>query len=210
VEKNLRKSAKSADRILTTRESRMLKHTLLAIVAVFAFAQTASAESPSAPAAPQPPVAPVAPAPAPAAAPVARREEIEGAQKPSLADRIKAFTGAHAGTAALTAQLATLTHERDAARTQLATITAERDDLRRQLADVEAALTGQQNIVKATAAEIASAVGIPLEKLPAPAASAGTHVYDQWLEAKGSAKNTLYREHREKIRAEAARRGMAI
>ncbi len=196
---------------------RMLKHMLIAIVAAFAFAQAASAETPSTPAppapaavatpAPTPPVAPVAPAAVQPAAPVQRREE---AERPSIADRVKGFMTANAGTAQLAAQIATLTRERDEARQQLGTITAERDDFRRQLTDVEAALSGQQAIVKATATEIASTVGIPLASLPAPIAGNGGSHYDSWLEAKGSAKSAIYREHKAAIRAEAARRGAAL
>lgn len=154
----------------------MQKTMLIAIVAAFAFVQAASAETPTAPAAPPaatvptpapaPPVAPAPAAPAAVQAPVAqRREEVE---RPSLADRVKGFMTANAGTHALTAQISTLTGERDTARTQLAALTLERDNLRRELSDVEAALTGQQNLVRATATEIAQTVGMPLERLPAP------------------------------------------
>ncbi len=194
----------------------MLKHMLIAIVAVFAFAQTASAETPTPPVAPPPvetpaPVAP--PAPAGTVTPPLRREEAEGTaapQRPSLADRVRAFTHANAGTAALTAQLATLTRERDEARTQLAALTTERDKLRKELGDVETALTGQKAIVTATAAEIAGSVGIPLDRLPAPQASSGGNAYERWCEAKGSAKNAIFREHKAEIRAEANRLGIAI
>jgi hypothetical protein len=175
----------------------MLKTMLIAIVAAFAFAQAASAETPSAPAAPPAPpaaaatpAAPAAPAPvAPAPAAVqpvapARREETEGNERPGIAARVKAFMTNNTGTAQLIAQVGTLTRERDDARTQLATLTRERDEARRELADVELALTGQQNIVKATATEIASTVGIPLANLPAPQVT-GSEIDDLQDKLKG-------------------------
>lgn len=171
----------------------MLKHMLIAIVAVSAFAQTVSANTPApaappAPAAvaPEPPAppAPVAPSTAPVPAPAAARREEEEKRKPSLVDRINAFKNGHAGTAALTGQITTLTRERDEARQQLGVITSERDDFRRQLTEVEAALGTQQNIVRATAAEIASTVGIPLDRLPAPQAT-GSELEDLQDKLKG-------------------------
>ena len=88
----------------------MLKHTLFAAVAAFAFAQAAFAETPTAaPAAPPAPaavvaapVAPVAPVvPAQAAIPPdpARREEEESTARPGIAARLKALMAGNTSTA---------------------------------------------------------------------------------------------------------------
>ena len=147
------------------------------VVAPAAVVAPPAAVGPAAPA----PALPAAPAPAPGAvvvAPPARRPEDEpgatpgavvqpGTQRTPLGARIAAlFTGA--GPAQLHAQIMTLTTERDTLRQQLTAITAERDTLRNELNGVEQALNAQQNVVRATATEIATTVGIPQSVLPAP------------------------------------------
>ena len=134
--------------------------------------------------APAAPAEPSAPAPAaPADAVVPKKEDEIPAEPvanataprhPSLADRVKAFMG-NSDAPALHAKISALTLERATAQTQhatltaqLATLTRERDDARAELATVEAALEGKASLVKATAAEIAQTVGMPMASLPAP------------------------------------------
>lgn len=173
---------------------------IFAILAVLLFAtfQTSRAESAAPtppPAAALPPAgitaaggpageAPSAPSPAPvqAEAPAPKRKEDEisatgNTGSPGLLDRIKAALSSNKNVADLHAQISAITGERDTARTQLGALqaqinalTADRDAARAEIANVTALLDGQRDIVKATAAEIASTVGQPLSALPAPQA----------------------------------------
>ena len=143
----------------------------------------APAAAPSATAAGAPTApAPEAPAPAPvlaeAPAPKRKEDEISAAGttgSPGLLDRIKAALSSNKNVADLHAQITAITGERDTARTQLGALqaqitalTADRDAAHADLAKITALLDGQRDIVKATAAEIASTVGQPLAALPAP------------------------------------------
>lgn len=132
--------------------------------------------------------APEAPTPAPvqAEAPAPKRKEDEvpapvASGSPGLLDRIKAALSSNKNVADLHAQISALTGERDEARgwaagmkAQIAALTTERDTARAEIANVTALLDGQRDIVKATAAEIASTVGQPLSALPAPLAEEAT------------------------------------
>lgn len=170
---------------------------ILAVLLVTTFAARAdsAASSPAPVVAPAAPTAgapageaPSAPAPAPvqAEAPAPKRKEDEitaagSTGSPGLFDRIKAALSSNKNVADLHAQISAITAERDTARTQLgalqaqiAALTADRDAARAEIANVTALLDGQRDIVKATAAEIASTVGQPLAALPAPLAEEAT------------------------------------
>lgn len=170
---------------------------LLAALLITSFsARAESAPTPPAPAAAPSataagsPVAPApeAPTPAPvqaeAPAPKRKEDEITAAGttgSPGLLDRIKAALSSNKNVADLHAQISAISGERDNARTQLgalqaqiAALTSERDTARAEIANVTALLDGQRDIVKATAAEIASTVGQPLSALPAPLAEEAT------------------------------------
>ena len=147
----------------------------------------AAAPSATAAAAPTAP-APEAPAPAPvqaeAPAPKRKEDEISAAAptgSPGLLDRIKAALSSNKNVADLHAQISAISGERDHARQMLAELqarigllTTERDTANADLAKITALLDGQRDIVKATAAEIASTVGQPLAALPAPLAEEAT------------------------------------
>lgn len=135
-------------------------------------AAVAAAAGAAVPGAPVPAVPPVAAAVVPA-----RREEVDGAARPSLGDRVRAFANRD-GTAGLQAQLRTVTGERDTLRASFDALAierdalrAERDGLQAQVREVENALTAQGNVVQQTARAIESTVGIPAAALPAPNAS---------------------------------------
>ena len=58
-----------------------------------------------------------------------------------------------------------------AAMKEAKSLLTERDALKAELSEIAAAFEARQNLVQATAMEIASTVGQPLEALPAPSAS---------------------------------------
>lgn len=170
-----------------------------------AAAVAAVAAAPGAPV--NPPAAPAAVVPA--AVSPARREETE--VKPSIAERLKARLGIN-GPADLQAQVRVLTGERDTLRGQLQAVMAERDGFRAErdrlqadLGEVERALETQQNVVTATATQIATQVGQPLAALPAPVAGDGepTDPVAEWRAAHkaGDRKKSaeLYAKHKHAI-----------
>lgn len=159
--------------LITTFAARAESTASTTAPAVAPAAQTAGAPAGEAPSGPA-----QAPVQAEAPAPKRKEDEISAANStgsPGLLDRIKAALSSNKNVADLHAQISAITGERDTARQALADLqarigllTTERDTANADLAKITALLDGQRDIVKATAAEIASTVGQPLAALPAP------------------------------------------